>query len=852
MAKQRRSAVRGSWIPLTLMGITALGMFGLVGLGVAWFSGAFATTAQAEVDHTGQLAFPALARNVSAFERLTRDDFLNPQTRQLNVIWASESLAKVASRDMSELIGRVLSRDKQAGMILSEADFLEKGTRPGLSAGIPLGKFALSVPATGISGLEQLRHGDRFDLLVALPERTDEQQVSNSEPAAIFGGIKPPSLRVSQLSRQHGVKHLVTDGMLIQLFNGASKSTSGPSGLTVTPSANPRMPTPVPTVFAELAVSAEEVGPLTEAISLGTKLTCVLRSGKPTDDGNKSAEFSAAGLVPVITTAKSVAAYSALTDENLIDEATGQLHLYYFPPDKVSESWITDATELYGRVIARSLRRGAVITEEDLLPRGTRPGISAGLKPGMAAMSLAKSKVQGFEKLTIGDVFSILTRVPGEVTAAATPSVSWGILQGGRPSDEDAKLAEMIRTGIREVVRDAVYLSDTDEENVVIGIPDHDVAKLAQLLRDQTEVFAVARSSQAGVNDSTSISRDNSAAKTVSIERPTTRLVSQLGPTNQNVTTGPARTGKPAQGIAVPILTQDVPAFKELSLDDFVDPATGRFQTLYFDQPDVDPTWELDLRRLIDRVAIKPLKAGRPVRTADLAPAGSMAGPALGIPAGMKGVTVNAAQVVGLETLPVGTVFDVVAAKGIEVNALADAVRQSLSSADAVREVTKLPAGKVAASRVIAQNVQLVSNFGVTKIVLPRVGAVTETQTQTRLSPDGSTITETTKSDPTVYEERTVAQYVLAVPEEAVGTVMALLDPQAPLQISLHPVTVTDDDAKSGSTKKYDSTAVRAVVQEHVRGAEISKEVFLTDRQSLQLRDETTNTSNSSSISEGR
>ncbi|MCP4767436.1 MAG: hypothetical protein GY875_14305, partial [Gammaproteobacteria bacterium] len=214
MAKLRKSGIRGSSVPLLLMGVTAFGFLGLIGLGIAWASGYFdGSPGKKPVDRTGQLAFPALVRAVPAFESLTKDDFIDPRTGQLHVIWLPEATATIATRDMSELIGRVVRRDKLMNSVLSENDLLEKGTRPGLSAGVPVGKVALSMPAAGIPGLEQLRNRDRFDLMIALPQREDNDQISNSEPAALFGGVKAPSLRVGQLSRQHGVKQLVTDGM---------------------------------------------------------------------------------------------------------------------------------------------------------------------------------------------------------------------------------------------------------------------------------------------------------------------------------------------------------------------------------------------------------------------------------------------------------------------------------------------------------------------------------------------------------------------------------------------------------------------------------------------------------------
>jgi len=828
MAKQRRTSVRGSYLPVGLMAVTVLGLLGVSAATVAWAIGAFDGTPAAQpIDRTGQLAFPGLVRNVGAFEALTKSDFIDPRTNDLKVVWLPEATARVASRNLSDLVGRVLRRDKQAGMVLTEADFLEKGTRPGLAAGIPEGKFALTVPATDVAGLEQLRSGDRFDLLAALPERHGADQISNSEPAALFGGIKPPSLRVGQLSRRHGVKHLVTDGMLVTLFSGDKRSTTGASSLTVTPpsSRSRTATTPTPVVYAELAIDAEEIGPLTEALSLGTRLTCVLRSGRPKDE--KSNGFSTEGLVPVITTAKAVAAFTALSDENLIDEATGQLHHYYFPPERVSGNWITDSTQLSGRVVARHLRRGALITEDDLLPPGTRPGISAGLPAGMAAMSIAKVNVQGFEKLVAGDRFSILTRVPNSVAAGA-PTTTWAMLQGGRLSDEDARIAEMVRTGIREIVRDAIYLSDPNDTTVVIGIPESEVAKLAQLLRDESEVFVVASSSRqsktSGVLGSPQPFRR--LVESSSMPANAFRLVSQVGANDDPLL--------PAEAVSVPVLVRDVPAFREISISDFLDPATGQIRTLLFPREAVDKEWELDIRKLIDRVVVRTLREGRVVKASDLAPSGVPPGPAVALAPGMRGVTVNSAQISGLGAVSPGVSFDLVAARGVEVTSLADDVRQSLSSPDAVREAAKLPGGKVSVSRVVASGVRWLTDLGESTVVVENRTGPVQRQTQTRLLADGSTVTEIVTESPSAFEQRTVREYVLAVPEESVGAVMGLLDVHNPLAVSLRPLSGDyEESEQSESNGASADPPVRAVIQEHLRGTDIRSEVFLTNAPSL-------------------
>ena len=682
MARSRRSQYRSSILPALMIGGTAIGLLGLAGLTVAWGLGFFESSRRQSqaIDRTGQLAFPALSRPVSAFEAINREHLIDPRTGQLNVVWLPEATANVASRDLADLMGRVLRRDKVAGMVLTEADFLPAGTKPGFSAGIPPGKFAVTVPAAGIPGLEQLRHGDRFDLMVSLNGQTDDgESRGNTEPAAVFGGVKPPSLRIGQLSRQHGVKRLVTGGQLVALIHGKQQSTRGSQGLTLTPPpSNRRTPTTINT-YAEIAIEDEEIGPLTEAISLNTPMTCVVRSGHPEAEVEEA--FAREGFVPVITTATKIMAYSELTDEALIDDATGQLHYYYFPPDRVPDHWLTDPTEVYGRVVSRALRRGSPITEADLLPAGTKPGVSAGVPPGMVAMAVNTEQISGFGDLVQGDRFAIHAKVPESTTKPMNSS--WISVQGGSLSPETERLERMLSTGIREVVPQAIYLRSSEDGTATIAVPDDRITEVAQLIRDEMELFVVARSAEA---DSTHVAVPPSGRVIMSAPS------KDSAPLDRQWLVAAQADQRPAEGrVQVPILTRDVDAFEPLAVDDFIDPASGQIRYVFFPEGRVRSDWVTDVSQLIDRVTLRALKSGRTVSADDLAPPGSPAGPSAGVPPGMEGVLVDSAQIEDLDLLRPGARFDVVSGRAVQPNTLGDRVRRTLSSADALAEADKLP-----------------------------------------------------------------------------------------------------------------------------------------------------------------
>ncbi|MEL7267686.1 MAG: hypothetical protein AAFP69_23145, partial [Planctomycetota bacterium] len=430
------------------------------------------------------------------------------------------------------------------------------------------------------------------------------------------------------------------------------KSTSGGKSLTIKPnSGSGSKPKTNQKTFAEIAISDEEIGPLTQAISLDTPMTCVVRSGRPESVDEEA--FSTEGLVPVITTAVNVEAYSALSDQSLIDDATGRLHYYYFPPDRVPQHWLTDPTEVYGRVVSRSLRRGSPITQSDLLPAGTKPGISAGVPAGMSAMVVAVDQLAGFGDLVQGDRFAIHAQIPENV--AKPVSSSWVQLQGGSLSPEAQRIANMLGTGIREVVPTAIYLRHSDDETATIAIPDDRIAEFAQLIRDAADLFVVAK----GANDDTpanpvsvddNLSAFNNVSDNVNAVDDTENFHAAMFVATQLIAAQDTpEQSTAANQIQVPILTRGVGAFKRLTVDDFIDPATGQIRYVNFPADRVRSDWQTDAAQLIDRVTIRDLQQGRAVSAQDLAPPGSPEGPSAGIPAGMEGLLVDSAEIEDLD-----------------------------------------------------------------------------------------------------------------------------------------------------------------------------------------------------------
>ena len=177
---RRRRPVSTRLFPFVLFGFFVLAgviVFTMVNgeLRIPFLSGnpAFAFSKE-EARSTGAVSgtVPVLVnpRPLPAYTRISRGHLLADETTLSTVNVPAETAEKnklfVASAEsIAKIRGRVLAYDKAAPFAFSEDDFLPKGTRSGLSAGIPAGKRGLWVDAQKVFGLADVQRGDRFDLL---------------------------------------------------------------------------------------------------------------------------------------------------------------------------------------------------------------------------------------------------------------------------------------------------------------------------------------------------------------------------------------------------------------------------------------------------------------------------------------------------------------------------------------------------------------------------------------------------------------------------------------------------------------------------------------------------------------
>ena len=225
----------------------------------------------------GLVAVPTPAAPIPAYARVRRDHLWDRTNNRLAAIYLPPSaVTKEMLVNISDILGRVVDHEKEPGYVFTEADFLPRGTREGIVAGIPPGKRAVRISADRVEGLYGLNTGDRFDILATIP-------IDASRGGQMFNFSGPYSqevaleARLSNWDKQATVRVIVQNAVIVEPMNTRNVTTVQ-SSLTEGAAARTR-----PVQEAVIAVNPDEVAPLTEAMAVEARLTTIPRSGRPED-----------------------------------------------------------------------------------------------------------------------------------------------------------------------------------------------------------------------------------------------------------------------------------------------------------------------------------------------------------------------------------------------------------------------------------------------------------------------------------------------------------------------------------------------------------------------------------------
>jgi hypothetical protein len=809
----------------------------------------------------GLIAVPKSVRPIKAFTKIRREDIIDLNLAEESYYWMTPAQVKANPEwiiNPSLIIGRVLAHDKEKDYVFAEKNFLPEGTRPGIVGGTPAGKRAMVINVDQIPGLELLNAGDQFDLLTTVSGGGSTG--SSVDYAALLGGIKAPELRVGQRATSGGVRVLVQDGTLISL----SKTT---------PPANTRSARASTNTVATIALAPEEVALMTEALGNSTKMFCVARSGQPEDA--EEAARSIAGKIAIPALARPVAAFARITQDDLADPATGKLNVYYFAEQNVNEEWLTEPESLIGRVANRDIPRGHLFTTHDLMPAGTRAGIAAGAPPGMRIYIAPLSRINGLSGLEIGDTVTIYGTL-GKAVDAPPPQLDWASLKGGMPDGDSERLSREVRAGIRTVVKQArIIRLGQDAGQVTFAVDPEEVTSLSQAINSDIEIFAVAASSQGEVQTppnqrlSAQVSGGryhafnvliSGTSQTKAVTSPDNPLGDdQLQDSDVSLDTPPrqrspvesskaanARNQQPLLGnsdtpsgwVSFPVTARPVRAFDRLTIEDFVDPSTGRLRLFSFPAEKVAKDWVGDMESLIDRVVAKNIDGGRVIRDSDLLPDGTRPGPAAGIPPGWRSMVVTHLQIGGLESTREGDRLDLVESQTFEMNDVSQVVPEIRTARRSTLDFPKpedlFPQSEI---NVIARDVRVIALATEVREVVVTAeveSSVREVVTDGGLQREGVKKTQ----EPRVVEQ-TVVVCTLAVRPDEVPRLAKSLATKTKLYAAMVSSNssppeddrpVLDASGLEPIRKTWNTTGGRIHKVEHIRGSDRKSELWIKGR----------------------
>ncbi len=225
----------------------------------------------------GLIAVPTPATVIPAYTRIRRDHLWDRRNAQLAVIYLPPgAVTKEMLVNIGDVIGRVLDGDKEPGYVFTESDFLPRGTREGIVAGIPAGKRAIRISADRVDGLYGLHAGDRFDILATMPI----DAAGGSRTFNFAGPYSQEMALQAQLSnwdKQATVRVIVQSALIVEPMTSRAVVTVQGS-LTEGNAARSRQ-----VQETVIAIEPEEVALLTEAMAVNARLTTIPRSGRPDD-----------------------------------------------------------------------------------------------------------------------------------------------------------------------------------------------------------------------------------------------------------------------------------------------------------------------------------------------------------------------------------------------------------------------------------------------------------------------------------------------------------------------------------------------------------------------------------------
>ncbi|MFO1004043.1 MAG: hypothetical protein U0936_27310, partial [Planctomycetaceae bacterium] len=433
-----------------------------------------------------QVRIPINSRAIEAYSRVTREDMLNPATGGLmfqrvppeatvgmSLTGISSDATPVDGRiesvrnekdavifivdgkevpqsqvnelggammNINAIIGRVVKKDKRAGMAFKEDTFFPQGTPEGIAGATPPGMRAVTLDATKLTGVHALNAGDRIDLMASVP--TGEVSAFNSNDNSRLPGaaLVAPA---SKNDPKSGTEPLLLAENAVVLKpvyvrNQASTTSSLTQGKRIQNE---------PKYEVAIAVEPDDVIPLQSALNRELSITCIAHSMQPKQEtaSNETQQPTDVLMAPV--TVRAILAYEVVTRDSFVNPATRRIRMEPVSPDQLAAQEIaTSLDDLLGAVAKHDIPAGSFLRHSDLLQSQSQKQrdartqddnasksssqhyLTTAHEPSTSATSAPQADEEYSSRATIvGDRPSVTSFIPPGRTAFAIP---WNRLYG--------------------------------------------------------------------------------------------------------------------------------------------------------------------------------------------------------------------------------------------------------------------------------------------------------------------------------------------------------------------------------------------------------------------------------------
>ena len=378
-----------------------------------------------------------------------------------------------AIMNVNAIIGRVVKRDKRAGMGFQENTFFPQGTPEGIAGATPPGMRAVTLDATKLTGVHALNAGDQIDLMASVPIGD-----LGSFQSKYNGRLPGAALVTSTSSNQ---PDSATEPMLlaqgavvlkpVYVRNEATTSASLTQGKRIQN---------VPKYEVAIAVAPDDVIPLQSALNKSLSITCIGHSMQPHGDESGSMPLDAvADELPVPVTVRAIFAYDVVSREAFVSPATRRMRVELVSRQEIDrQQIITSLDEALGAVARHDIPAGRFLRKSDLLSGSIKPQMDNGLNTTPTDSSARRATDSPMRLVsdsthfamvqdsasrpaptTVGDRPAITRFIPHGYTVFAIP---WNRLYG----------AEHLQIGDELDLLASYSLESEDEEEEVETRPD--------------------------------------------------------------------------------------------------------------------------------------------------------------------------------------------------------------------------------------------------------------------------------------------------------------------------------------------------------------------------------------------